>query len=349
MFDLMDSGGHESVYLHRHAASGLRAIIAIHDTRRGPALGGCRFITYADETAALQDALRLARGMTFKAALADVPQGGGKAVIMKPPGAFDRVALFSEFGRFVESLGGRYITAIDSGTSTSDLGVVARHTRYATSAAERLDPSPWTALGVFRGIQAAVQNRLGADTLQGIRVALQGVGHVGYPLAQRLQAAGAELILADIDAARVQRAAAEFGARVVQAAEIHRQECDVFAPCGLGGILHAQAVAELRCAIVAGSANNQLADESLAQTLHARGVLYAPDYVINAGGLIFASLQYNGHTLAEIERKTRRIGDTLARLFERARAAGAPPLRIAETIAREVLARGSGEAVVSAA
>ncbi len=350
MFDLLACGGHQSVHFYRDPAAQLEAIIAIHDTRRGPALGGCRCIAYPDTQAALADALRLARGMTFKAALADVPQGGGKSVVLKPAGRFDRRALFTAFGRAVEQLGGRYITAIDSGTSTADLAVVAEQTRYATSASAHLDPSPWTALGVFTGIQAAVQARLGQDNLEGVRVALQGVGHVGYPLASRLFEAGAQLLIADIDTARAEQAAADFDAQVVDVQEIHCVPCEVFAPCGLGGVLREESVDTLQCAIVAGSANNQLANPDCAVQLHARDILYAPDYVINGGGLIFASLQYNGRPLDEIEQKTLRIGDTLRALFARAQAEGVSPHGIAETMAMEVLSRsGPAPAAVQAA
>lgn len=337
MFDAMRAGGHESVVFHREPAAGLAAIIAIHDTRRGPALGGCRFLAYDSEQAALEDALRLARGMTFKAVLAGVPQGGGKAVLLRPPGPFDRTRLFAAFGALVETLGGRYITAIDSGTSTDDLAVVARHTRYATSASQAEDPSPWTALGVFRGIEAAVSVHLGRDSLSGLRVALQGLGHVGMPLAQRLHEAGARLIVADLDATRVRVAQQAFGAEVVAAENIHRTLCEVFVPCGLGGVLSSETIPELGCRIVAGSANNQLADPACAERIHQRGVLFAPDYVINAGGLIFASLRYNGRPQAEIREKTDRIGETLRRLFQRARQANASPWTLAEHMAQELL------------
>ncbi len=348
MFDTMRAGGHESLHFHRDPASGLQAIIAIHDTRRGPALGGCRFITYPDENAALDDALRLSRGMTLKAVLADVPQGGGKAVILKPSGPFDREALFAAFGRLVDSLGGRYISAIDSGTGTGDMAVVARHTRHVTSVSEQLDPSPWTALGVFRGIEAAVSVFLKRADLHGLTVAMQGLGHVGYPLARRLHDAGARLFVADIDSARVARAVQELGATPVVPEQVHATACDVFVPCGLGNILNPQTIPALACRIVAGSANNQLADADCARQLQARGIHYAPDYVINAGGLIFASLQYNGRPQSEIEDKTNRIGETLRRLFQRALAGQVSPHDLAEQMAREVL-EGHDQALPDAA
>lgn len=340
MFQALHRDGHESVHYFSAPEDQLQAIIAIHDTRRGPALGGCRMVAYRREADALADALRLARGMTFKAVLADVPQGGGKAVLLKPAQPFDRARLFAAFGRCVETLGGRYITAIDSGTSTADMAHVARETRHVTSVSSELDPSPWTALGVFRGIEAAVAVRLGRDDLRGLRCAVQGLGHVGHALARRLHAAGTSLVVADIDAAAVRRAEADFSAEVVDAGEIHRAECEVFVPCGLGGVLHDTSVAELRCAVVAGSANNQLATPDVAALLHARDVLYAPDYVINAGGLIFASLHHNGRPRHEIEEKTQRIGVTLRSLFERARQLRVSPQQIAEQRAAELLEGG---------
>jgi len=338
MFDRLEREGLEDLHLRRDPATGLQAIIAIHNTRLGPALGGCRFIEYISDEAAITDAIRLARGMSYKAALANVPQGGGKAVIIRPPLIRDRGALYRAFGRFVNDLGGRYITAVDSGTTLQDMDEVAGVTPFVSGTSrDGADPSPVTALGVFSGLQAAVRHQLGSDSLKGLRVAIQGVGNVGRALARQLHESGASLVVSDPDPARTRYCEDAFDAEVVAPDAIHDQRCEVFAPCGLGGILNEQTVPRLQCRIVAGAANNQLAEEQQGEALHRAGILYAPDYVINAGGLIQVSLGYHRTPRSEVERRTRALGDTLTGLFERSRADDRPPEQIANQRAEEIL------------
>jgi len=325
----------------------LRAIIAIHDTRLGPALGGCRFVEYSDEAAALTDALRLARAMTSKAALASLAHGGGKAVIMRPAGDFDRGALFTAFARFVDGLGGQYITTADSGTGTEDMEVIRAATPhvagFGVEAGGSGDPSPYTALGVRRGIEAMARVVLGRDDLQGLHVAVQGVGHVGYNLCRELKDAGARLTLADVRETVAAEVAEELGAQTVPAARIHRVECDVYAPCALGGALNDRTVGELRCKLVAGAANNQLATDRNGEMLMQRGIPYAPDYAINAGGLINVAQEVVGYD-AEVARvRTLRVYDTIVEIAERAASSSTPAHRIADAMVAEKLA-AAGEA-----
>ncbi|MBV8760865.1 MAG: Glu/Leu/Phe/Val dehydrogenase, partial [Deltaproteobacteria bacterium] len=243
-------------------STGLKAIVAIHDSRLGPALGGCRFIEYDTDEAAYIDALRLARGMTYKAALAGLAHGGGKSVIIRPKKHFDRVALFRAFGRFIENLRGHYITAEDSGTGLEDMEIIRTQTKHVTgidpSHGGSGDPSPFTALGVRRGIEAAVKFKLGRNSLEGVHVAVQGVGHVGYYLCKELHAAGAKLTVADVDKLKSERAQREFGASVVGIDDVAAVQCDVFAPCALGAGLNDNTIPNLHARIVAGAANNQL-------------------------------------------------------------------------------------------
>jgi len=338
VFELVDQHQLDSVHIQSDPASQLHAIIAIHSTRLGPALGGCRCIAYDCESDAFVDAARLARGMSYKAALSGVPHGGGKAVILQPKGSFERATLYRAFGRFVETLGGRYITAIDSGTSLSDMDMVAQETSHlAGSHKDGLDPSPVTALGVYAGIKAAVANKYRLDSLQDLSVAIQGLGNVGYALAGLLYEAGAKLIVSDIDPLKVARCESEFGARPCDPDVIYQTECDIFAPCGLGGIINDYSFEKLKCGIVAGSANNQLAERYHGQLLYERDILYAPDYVINAGGLIQVSFGSRGRAEGHVREKTLAIGQTLSRIFERSKADNAPPSHIADLMAEEIL------------
>ncbi len=318
MFDLMTREQLPDLHLHQDPRSGLKAIIAIHSTRRGPALGGCRFLEYPDTESAIADAARLARGMSYKAALADIPHGGGKAVLLKPRTAFNRRALMEAFGDFIDSLGGRYITAVDSGTNSEDMDIIASRTPFTTSTSAEGNPSAYTALGVFVGIQAAVAHRLGRRQLEGIHIALQGLGHVGLNLAQRLAKAGARLSVADMDSDRVRQCCELTGATPVSAKDIHRIDSDVFTPCALGGIVSEHTLTEFRCAIIAGSANNQLAEEHLGQALLERDILYAPDYAINAGGLIYAACHHRHASAETIDKKINAIGTTLGDIFKQA-------------------------------
>ncbi len=341
VFELLSLHDYGEVHLALDPVTQLRAIIAIHDTRLGPAHGGSRFISYASEQAALIDALRLARAMTSKAALARLAHGGGKAVLIRPEGEFDRAALFTSFARAVDGLGGRYITTEDSGTSIEDMEVVRKRTRHVcgfdVSNGGSGDPSPFTALGVRRGIEACVKFRLGRESLEGIRVAVQGVGNVGYHLCRELAAAGAKLIVADVRDELAQRAADELRAEIVPSAGVHRSECDVFAPCALGGALNDRTIPELRCTVVAGAANNQLASDHNGEMLRARNILYAPDYAINAGGLINVAQEVAGYDADKARARTLLIYDTILEICERSAKRGEPPNRVADAMVREIL------------
>ena len=340
----LNIAGYERVLRCADAASGLRALIAIHDTTLGPALGGCRMWRYADEEAALADVLRLARGMTRKAAVAGLALGGGKAVILGDPARNKTPALLRAFGRAVESLGGAYVTGEDIGTSVEDMGIVRGETRHAGGLADASgDPSPVTAAGVRHGVRTAVERRFGAASLAGVTVAVQGLGHVGYNLCRLLHEDGARLVVADPAARRAARAADEFGAAVVAPEAILDADADVFAPCALGGVIDAGAPGRLKARVVAGAANNQLADAAAGEALRRRGILYAPDYVINAGGLINVSWEVlrrgEAYDRASALAEVAAIGPRLEAIFERAARRGVAPERVADEMARERLAR----------
>ena len=337
MFKQMEAARLESLHIAQDEKTGLRGIIAIHSTRRGPALGGCRFLSYPNEQAALQDAIRLAQGMSYKAALAGLELGGGKSVILRPTHVDDRAALFEAFGRFIDSLDGRYITAMDSGTSSEDMDCIAQYTQHVTSTTRAGDPSPHTALGVFAGLRATAAARFGSDDLDGLRVAIQGLGHVGYALAEHLQAAGAELFVSDIDAGKVQLAVEQLGARAVASEALLSTPCDILAPCGLGGVLDRSTVAKLRCGAIAGAANNQLANPEMGDELDARGILYAPDYVINAGGLIYVALTHQGRNSGEITAQLSHISQRLTEIYAEAQAHKRSPARVADSLAERLV------------
>ena len=343
LFEHLEKYRYGEVHVRRDAESGLAAIVAIHDSRLGPALGGSRFISYAHEELALIDALRLARGMTYKAAITGLPHGGGKSVIIRPSKAFDRTALFTEFGRFIENLGGRYITAEDSGTSVADMEIVRKQTRHVTGLPPKDggggDPSPYTALGVRRGIEACVKHALGRSSLDGVRVSIQGVGHVGYYLAKELHTLGAKLTVSDIDLARTNRVREEFNAVVVQNDQIFGQDVDVFAPCALGAVLDDGTIPLIRAKIIAGAANNQLAEPRHGDALQARGIVYGPDYAINAGGLVNVAQEYAGYDEKVSHEKVLRIYDTIFEIVERAKATGVSSDKVADQIVEEKLAK----------
>lgn len=330
---------HEQVVFFYDRPSGLRAIVALHDTASGPAIGGCRMWPYASDSEALTDVLRLAKGMTYKAAMARLPFGGGKTVIIGDPRQDKSEALFRALGRAIESLGGRYYTGEDVGTSPADMDWAGEETAYVLGRTRGSsgDPSPVTARGVWLGIRAAVRHKLGRGDLAGLRVAVQGLGHVGYHVARLLAQDGARLIVADLDPARVERAADEFGAKVVAGDQIIGVEADVLVPCALGGVINDDSLPKLSCAIVAGAANNQLLQDRHGVALQARGILYAPDYVINAGGLINIADELGGRGY-ERERalaKVQVIAQTLTEVFERADREGVPTSVIADRIAEE--------------
>lgn len=337
MFALMQSTRTQSLHLCIDPATGLKAVIAIHNERRGPALGGCRYLAYPDDDSAMADAIRLARGMTYKAALAGLPLGGGKAVIIRNPHVENRAALFEAFGRFVDSLEGRYITAIDSGTSTLDMDCIAQSTQHVTSTTAAGDPSPHSAMGVFAGIRATAMARLGTDNLEGLRVAVQGLGNVGFALAEQLHAAGAVLLVSDHDPGRVQLAMEQLNAHPVASEALVSTPCDIFAPCGLGAVLNRQNVAQLRCAAVAGSANNQLMHLEVADQLESRGILYAPDYIINSGGLIYVALTHQGQDIGTITAHLARIPTRLTEVFAHAQAEKTSPARVADLLAEQLV------------
>lgn len=321
------------------SATGMKAIIAIHNTKLGPALGGCRFISYPNTTSAINDAMRLARGMSFKAASVNLPLGGGKSVIIKPEGPFDREAYFHAFGRFVHEINGRYITALDSGTLLSDMDIIHQHTPYVASLSKyNGDPSPYTALGIFRGIQAAVEFKFGKNNLQGLHIAIQGLGHVGYLLASHLHEAGAKLTVADINTDRVNSAVNEFGAKAVESGIIHKVACDVFSPCALGAIINDTSIQELQTSIIAGAANNQLAHRYHGKILHDKGIVYAADYIINAGGLIFAASKYLNTHEEEVIQQINGIGTSLHEIFVKSQRDNQPASDIADSLAQEKLA-----------
>jgi leucine dehydrogenase len=336
IFDTIAGMGHEQVMLCHDPAADYRGIIAIHSTVLGPALGGTRFWSYATDDDAIVDALRLARGMTYKNAVAGLNLGGGKSVIIGDNKTSNRELLFRAHGRFVESLGGRYITAEDVGTSTADMDYVHMETKNVSGLAGRSgDPSPVTAHGVFRAIQASAKEKWGSDDVNNRMVAVMGTGHVGYFLAKELHESGAKLIVTDIDADRVKRAVNEFGARAVAPEEIYGVDADIFAPCALGAIINDKTIPQLKCEIVAGAANNQLLEERHGDMLEEKGILYAPDYVANAGGVINVYSELAGWTSARSFRKADEIYDTVLKVFSIAKHDRVPTYQAADRLAEQ--------------
>jgi len=333
---------HEKVLIGRDAATGYHGIIAIHSTALGPAVGGTRFWNYQSEDEALIDALRLSRGMTYKNALPGLPLGGGKSIIIGDSKSPNREALLRAHGRFVNTLAGRYITAEDVGTSPADMEIVRQETAYVGGLVGGSgDPSPHTARGVFRAIQAAGKFRWNNDSLSGVTVALQGCGHVGYNLAQLLHEAGAKLVVSDVNKESVSRAVEAFGAEAVHPNEIISTRGDVFAPCALGGVINDETIPKLKAQIVAGAANNQLLEERHGTMLRARNILYAPDYVANAGGILNGCIELLGWQADYAAQKVDEIYDTVLRIFESAAERGTATNEAADQLAEAVL-RQSG-------
>ncbi|MGQ0813706.1 MAG: Leu/Phe/Val dehydrogenase [Gemmatimonadota bacterium] len=333
-FEMMREHGHEQLVLCSEPAVGYRGIIAIHNTTLGPALGGTRFWNYATEEAAIVDALRLAKGMTYKAAVTGLNLGGGKSVIVGDPRTTRREMIFRAHGRFVESLKGRYITAEDVGTSVEDMDFVQMETTHCAGIAGRSgDPSPVTAYGTYRGIKASALSKLGSDSLDGLKVAVQGTGHVGFYLCEYLAEEGAQLVVTDIDEARVQAVVEEFGAQAVAPEDIYDVDAPIFAPCALGAIVNDQTLPRFKFQIIAGAANNQLAEPRHGDALEKRGILYAPDYVINAGGLINVYGELKAWSSERSKRKAGEIYETLLDLFELARKEGLPTYEAADRLA----------------
>ncbi len=334
IFELIGEQAHEQVSYMYDAESGYRGIIAIHNTTLGSALGGTRFWNYETEQEALIDVLRLSRGMTYKAAVAGLDLGGGKSVILGDNKTADREGIFRAHGRHVELMGGRYITAEDVGTSPQDMDYIRLETNHVVGLEDRFgDPSPVTAFGVYRGMKACVQFRFGSDSLADKTVAVQGLGHVGYYLCQALHEEGARLIVTDIDAEKVERVVREFGARAVDADDIYSVTADVFAPCALGAVINDDTLAVLKMEIVAGSANNQLAEDRHGDALEQRGVTYAPDYVVNGGGLISVNAELLGWSMEQAHQKAGEIYGTILGVLEIARDEGIPSYRAARRLA----------------
>ena len=330
---------YEEVVFFHDPPSGLRAIVAIHSTKLGPALGGTRFFPYTDETDALRDVLRLARGMTFKAAVAGLDLGGGKAVVIGDPKRGKSEELLRAYGRFIESLSGRYITAEDVGTSREDMDMLRRETAWVTGVSKRLggsgDPSPVTAYGVFQGIRAAVEEALRTSSLEGVRVVVQGIGKVGYHLVRHLRTAGAVVTVADVDVDAVARAVNDFGVDTVEPDKAHAMECEIFAPCALGAVIRDDTLPNLKCKIVAGAANNQLERPEHGEALAELDILYTPDYVLNAGGIINVADELIGYDRERAMKRVEGIYRTVREVFRRARLDGVTPSRAADNLAED--------------
>lgn len=326
VFDRIEADDYEQVVFCHHRPSGLRAIVAIHSTALGPALGGTRFYPYATEDDAFEDVLRLAKGMTYKAALAGLDLGGGKAVVLGDPARDKSEALLRAFARFVDSLGGRYITAEDVGTTQADMDLIRRETRWVTGVSQSLggsgDPSVATALGLYWAMKATAITLWGSSSLEGRHVAVQGVGKVGHGVVRHLVEERCRVTVADISPAAVERAVSDFGVEVAPLEKIHAIDCDIYSPCALGGALNERTIPELRCAAVCGCANNQLAGPGCDEALVRAGVLYAPDYVVNAGGIINIAEELRGYSRERAETGLRHIYDTTMAVFERAAAEG---------------------------
>jgi leucine dehydrogenase len=346
VFETIETEGHESVHYGYDEASGLRVIAAIHSTALGPSLGGTRFYPYKNDHDALFDVLRLAKAMTYKAACAGLDQGGGKAVIIGDPRTLGSDALFRAYGRFVDGLAGRYITAEDVGTTVANMEIVAQETEHVSGLPRETggsgDPSPATARGVVAGMLGVAQNLWGSDDLQGRKIAIKGVGKVGMSLAERLSQRGCDLVVADVNDEATDHAAVMFGAKVVAVDEIHHVDADIFSPCALGADLNARSIPELSCAAVAGSANNQLLSRSDADLLAERGILYAPDFVVNAGGIINIAAEQGGYTPEKAQSMVDRIQQNLADVFDAASAASTNTERAAVRIADARIAAAQG-------
>lgn len=340
---------HEIIHFVADRASGLMAIIAVHSTALGPAAGGCRRWRYANDGDALTDVLRLSRGMTYKNAIAGLPFGGGKSVILASDDAPKSTELFHAFGKAIDSLGGRYISAEDVGIDVADMRIVREATPYVSGLSQGGesaggDPSPRTAFGILRGMEAAVKTRLGRDDLEGVRVGVQGVGHVGFEVCKLLCQAKAEVVVADVNRDNLKRVEAVCDVTVVPPTEILYADVDVLAPCALGNILNAQTIPRIKAKVIAGGANNQLSTAADGRRLMAQGILYAPDYVINAGGVISVAREYLGATSEEeVRAEIARIPERLLQIFTEAEDSGRPTNEIADELARSIVAAGGGD------
>jgi leucine dehydrogenase len=342
-FAAMQKYGHEQLLLSHDPSCGYFGIIAIHDTTLGPALGGTRFWQYESTESAITDALRLARGMTYKSAVAGINLGGGKSVIIGDNKRTDREAPFRAHGRFVETLNGRYITAEDIGTSPADMEHIKLETDHVAGLLGLSgDPSPVTAYGVYVGVKAAAKDRWGSDALAGRTVAVQGAGKVAYYLCRHLKSEGVKIIVTDIDQEKVKRVVAETGARAVAPDVIYDQAADIYAPCALGATINDDTLRRLKVEIIAGAANNQLAENRHGDELESRGILYAPDYVINGGGVINVYGEIHRWPAERAQKKAGEIYDTLLRIFEIARQERIPTYRAADRLAEQRIAAVAG-------
>ncbi|MBT2730864.1 branched-chain amino acid dehydrogenase [Neobacillus sp. C211] len=343
IFKYLEQYDYEQVVFCQDKQSGLKAIIAIHDTTLGPALGGTRMWTYASEEAAIEDALRLAKGMTYKNAAAGLNLGGGKTVIIGDPRKDKNEAMFRAFGRYIQGLNGRYITAEDVGTTVADMDLIHEETDFVTGISPAFgssgNPSPVTAFGVYRGMKAAAKEAFGTDSLEGKVVAVQGVGNVAYTLCEYLHEEGAQLIVTDINKEAVNRAVEAFGALAVDPDEIYGVECDIYAPCALGATINDETIPQLKAKVIAGSANNQLKDTRHGDIIHEMGIVYAPDYVINAGGVINVADELYGYNQERAMKKVEQLYATIEKVIEISKRDGIPTYVAADRMAEERIAR----------
>ncbi|MGQ4275930.1 Glu/Leu/Phe/Val dehydrogenase dimerization domain-containing protein [Pseudidiomarina sp. E22-M8] len=340
LFEHQEFDQHEQVVFCHDKETGLKAIIAIHDTTLGPSLGGTRLWNYPSSAEALTDVLRLSRGMTYKSALAGLPLGGGKAVIIGDPKKIKSPELFRAYGRFIESLSGRYITAEDVNIRTSDIAIVAEETSFVAGTEEKAgDPSPHTALGTYLGLKAAAKHKFGSDELSGLSIAVQGLGAVGYDFAEYCAKEGAKLFVTDINDEVCARAAKELDASIVGLDEIYGLDVDVYAPCALGATINDDTLPQFKAKVIAGSANNQLATPAHDKKVMDMGILYAPDYVINAGGVIHVCSEASNMSREETDKRVRDIYATLDTIFTRSTSEQRPTGEIADELAREVIAK----------
>jgi len=339
IFEAMATKEHDQLVFWSDTASGYRGIIAIHDTTLGPALGGTRFWNYASEAEAITDVLRLARGMTYKAAITGLALGGGKSVIIGDNHTTEREAIFRAHGRAIETLGGRYITAADVGTSVDDMEYLRKETQWVTGLKGRSgDPGPITAFGVCQGLKACARFRYGEESLEGRHVIVQGLGSVGYHLCKYLAEEGARLSVADIEDERVRKAVADFGATAVAPDDVYGIDADIFSPCALGAVINDDTLDTLKVDIVAGSANNQLAEPRHGEALHEKGIVYAPDYVISAGGICSVYGELEGWTPEQSMEKARGIYECLLQVFGKALLEDIPTSQAADSLARRAIA-----------
>jgi leucine dehydrogenase len=342
IFETLDTSGHEQIVYCHNKDAGLKAIIAIHNTTLGPALGGTRMWPYKSEAEALNDVLRLSRGMTYKNAVAGLNLGGGKAVIIGNPATDKSEVLFRAFGQFVESLGGRYITAEDVGIDVNDMEFVFRETEYVTGVHQvhggSGDPSPFTAYGTLQGLLASLNKRFGDEEVGKYSYAVQGLGHVGMEYVKLLKERGAKIFVTDINQGLVDKAVSEYGAEAVGLDEIYDVAADVYAPCALGGTLNEETLPRLKAKIICGSANNQLANDAIGDEVQKRGILYAPDYAVNAGGVMNVSLEIDGYNRERAMRMMRTIYHNLARIFEISERDGIPTYKAADRLGEERIA-----------